>query len=121
MQKPQKTLADYLVIAISPVLIMILVGSLAFFLIQIFYRGEVVNGGRWVVLWCVRGVGVGWRIGIEEGKMHARIYGVALALVCWFYLAHTHGTVVLGAILLGITWWCAHRLTVDCTLISEEE
>ncbi len=35
-----KTLVDYLVIAISPVLIMTLVGSLVFFLLEVFYRGE---------------------------------------------------------------------------------
>ena len=40
--KPAKTLADYMVIGISPVLIMLLVGSLSFFLIQVFYRGEAV-------------------------------------------------------------------------------
>ena len=34
-----KTLADYLAIAISPVLIMTLVGSLVFFLLEVFYHG----------------------------------------------------------------------------------
>ena len=35
-----KTLVDYLVIAISPALIMTLVGSLVFFLLEVFYRGN---------------------------------------------------------------------------------
>jgi hypothetical protein len=121
MQKPPKTLADYLVIAISPILIMILVGSLAFFLVQVFYRGEMVHGIRWLMFWFVLAIVLVSRIGIEQGKGHALFYGVALAIVTWFYLGYMHGTVVLGAILLAITWWCAHRLTVDCTLIREDE
>ena len=36
----QQTLADYLVIAISPALIMLLVGSLVFFLLRVFYQGS---------------------------------------------------------------------------------
>lgn len=121
MQKPAKTLADYLVLAISPGLIMVLVGSLAFFLIQVFYRGEGIQGVRWLMFWFVLAIVLVSRISIEQGKGHGWFYGVALALVTWFYLAHNYGTVVLGAILLGITWWCAHRLTVDCTLIREDE
>ena len=34
-----KTLMDYMVIAITPVLIMLLVGSLTFFLLTVFYDG----------------------------------------------------------------------------------
>ena len=36
---PAKTLTDYLVIAISPALIMTLVGSLVYFLIAVSYQG----------------------------------------------------------------------------------
>ena len=39
MPPPQKTLTDYLVIAITPALIMTLIGSLTFFLITVFYDG----------------------------------------------------------------------------------
>lgn len=38
--KPMKTPADFLVIGISPVLVMLLVGSLCFFLIQVFFQGK---------------------------------------------------------------------------------
>ena len=39
-RKPAETLTDYLVAAISPALIMLLVGSLVFFLVHILYEGE---------------------------------------------------------------------------------
>jgi len=121
MPKPSKTVTDYVVVAFSPVLIMLLVGSLAFFLIQVFYRGPMVHGIRWLMFWFVLAIVLVSRIGIEQGKVHAWIYGGALAVVTWLYLAHTHGMGVLGAILLAIPWWCAHQLTVDCTLIREDE
>jgi hypothetical protein len=41
--KPHKTAADYMVIALSPALIMALVGSLCFFLIEVFYRGKMAG------------------------------------------------------------------------------
>ena len=121
MEKPQKTLADYVAVAISPALIMLLVGSLAFFLIQVFYRGEMVHGVRWTMFWFVVAIVLVSRIGIQRGKRPARWYGAALAVAAWIYLDYTHQTPVLGAILLAITWWCAHRLTVDCTLIREDD
>jgi hypothetical protein len=121
MQKPAKTFADYVVVAISPVLIMVLVGSLAFFLIQVFYRGELVHGIRWLMFWFVLGIVLVSRIGIEQSKGHARFYGAALALATWLYLTWLQAAPVLGIVLLAITWWCAHKLTTDCTLINEDE
>ena len=121
IQKPAKTFADYLVIAISPVLIMLLVGSLAFFLIQVFYRGEMVHGIRWVMFWFVFAIVLVSRIGIEQSKGHAIGYGAALAVTMWIYFAFERAMPVLGVFLLAITWWCAHKLTVDCTLINDEQ
>jgi hypothetical protein len=121
MDKPQKTLADYLVVAISPMLIMLLVGSLTYFLIQVFYRGDAVHGIRWLMFWFVLAIVLVSRIGIEQGKGHARFFGAALAGATWLYLAHMLKTPLLGAVLLAITWWCAHLLTMDCTLIKEDE
>jgi hypothetical protein len=118
--KPTKTLADYMVIAISPVLIMLLVGSLSFFLIQVFYRGEAVGSVRWVVFWFVMAVVLVSRIGIEEGAGHAAVYGLVLAAATWLYLMWIHPAYFLGVVLLGTVWWCAHKLTWDCTLIDDD-
>jgi hypothetical protein len=119
--KPRKTAADMMVIGISPVLIMFLVGSLSFFLIQIFYQGEAAGSVRWVMFWFVLAVVLVSRIGIEQGTTHAAIYGLALAIATWLYLTRVHPAALLGAILLSIIWWSAHKLTWDCTLIDEDE
>ena len=119
--KPNKTLADHLVAGFGPLLIMLLVGSLCFFLIEVFFHGETVGSVRWVMFWFVLAVVLVSRIGIEEGKDRAAIYGLGLAAATWLYLVRIHPAFVLGMILLGIVWWCAHKLTWDCTLIDEDE
>jgi hypothetical protein len=39
-EKPRPTTADYVAIGLSPLLIMSLVGSLIYFLVEILYRGD---------------------------------------------------------------------------------
>jgi hypothetical protein len=119
--KPTRTLADYLVIGISPVLIMLLVGSLCFFLIEVFFCGPTLGSVRWVMFWFVMAVVLVSRIGIEQDAGHAAVYGLALAVATWLYLIQIHPAFILGMILLGVVWWCAHKLTWDCTLIDEDE
>ncbi len=118
--KPTKTLADYLVIVVSPVLIMVLVHSLCFFLVEVFYRGEAAGGVRWVLFWFVLAVVLIARIGIEQGDTHAMIYGIFLALATWIYLATVQPNAIFGAILLGVVWFTAHKITCNCTLIDDE-
>src|SRR5450759_781180 len=119
--KPIKTLADYLVISISPVLIMLLVGRLSFFLIEVFFRGPAIGSLPWVMFWFVMAIVLVSRIGIEQGTGPAVVYGLALAVATWLYLIRIHPAFILGMILLGVVWWCAHKLTWDCTLIDEDE
>jgi hypothetical protein len=118
--KPTKTLADYLVIAVSPALIMVMVHSVCFFLVEVFYRGEAAGGVRWVLFWFVLAVVLIARIGIEQGDGQAMVYGLALACVTWLYLSTIQPNVVFGALLLGIVWFTAHKITCNCTLIDEE-
>ena len=121
MDTPRKTPADYLLEAICPALIILLVGSLAFFLIQVFYRGDLIQGVRWTMFWFVLAIVLVSRVGIQQGRRHALFYGIALAVATWIYLVYTHKVPVIGAVLLAVTWWCAHLLTVDCTVLREED
>jgi len=119
--QPRKTATDWLVMSLSPALIMLLVGSLCFFLIEVFYRGGAEASVYWVMGWFVLAVVLVTRIGIEQGASHAAAYGILLALATWFYLLRVHPAFLLGALLLAIVWWCAHKLTWDCTLLDENE
>lgn len=124
-----KTLADYLVIAVSPVLIMLLVGSLVFFLLEVFYRGHWTGRLEYIMgLFVMATVLIG-RISIEEGMERAVGFAIPLALVSLVAinrfvqfqgaLAGLSGFINSG--LLGLVWWSSHRLTWDCTVIDERE
>ena len=119
--KPQKTVVDYMVMALSPALIMALVGALCFFLIEIFYRGQDAAGVRFVMFWFILAIVLVSRIAIEESPERAALFGMALALAVWLYLVRTHPAYLLGIFLLGVIWFCAHKLVWDCTLIDEDE
>jgi hypothetical protein len=119
-RKPQKTVADYMVVALSPALIMALVGSLCFFLIEVFYRGPMGGSARWVVFWFVVAIVLVSRIAIEKSSEHAALYGLALAAAVWIYLIRMSPSYLFSMVLLAIVWFCAHKLVWDCTLIDDD-
>jgi hypothetical protein len=109
-----------MVIAISPVLIMVLVHSVCFFLVEVFYRGEGAGGVRWVLFWFILAVVLITRIGIEQGEAQAIGYGLALTFAVGVDLLVAQSNFVFAAVLLGIVWFTAHKLTSNCTLIDDE-
>jgi hypothetical protein len=121
MAKPNKTAADYMVIGLSPVLIMLLVGSLCFFLVEVFYRGQSAGGLTWVLGWYVLAIVLISRIAIEQTNQQAAMYGFLLAMATWFYMMRSQPGWLFGVILLAIVWFCAHKLVFDCTLIDEDQ
>ncbi len=128
--KTRKTLADYVAIAVSPVLIMALIGSLVFFLVAILYKGEYAARLHWILFFFVFGAVLIARISMQgEIADRAGLYGLVLGSLVWLALivyvdwkdsgpAARFGWLIdLG--LVAVVWWCAHRLTWDCTLIDD--
>jgi hypothetical protein len=126
----RKTLADYMAIAISPVLIMALVGSLVFFLVAVLYRGEYTGRLNWILFFFVFGAVLIARISMTAGiAERAAVYGLILGGLVWLALLIYVDWKNSGALapfgwlidmgLVLIVWWCAHRLTWDCTLIDD--
>src|SRR5208337_4765305 len=125
-----KTLADYLVIAVSPALIMTLSGSLVYFLLEVFYQGNF--SGRlhyFLTLFIFAAVLIG-RVSIEQGIERAALFALPLAvltLVAIHRFVEFHGAIlapfsfIINCGLIALIWWCAHKLTWDCTLIDETE
>jgi hypothetical protein len=125
----RKTTIDYMVIAISPILVACMVGSLALFLSAVFHPSPFESRINLVIIfYSVATVGIA-RISIEEGKDKAVLYAIPLALVTFiafsifspadgplFYLAPF---VRIG--IIAITWWSAHKLTWDSTVIFDHE
>ena len=128
MPSPQKTLTDYLVIAITPALIMTLIGSLTFFLITVFYDGPFEGRLHFIcAMFIMATVSIG-RISMEEGTEYAVMYSIPLglvAIVAVTYLVEIQSETlreisgIINVGLLAIIWWSAHKLTWDCTWIHE--
>ncbi len=125
-----KTLADYLVIAVSPALIMALIGSLVFFLLEVFYQGNFDGRLHYILsLFIFAAVLIG-RISIEEGTERAALFALPLAVLTLLAINRFvafHGALlesfsfVINCGLIALIWWCAHKLTWDCTMIDETE
>jgi hypothetical protein len=124
-----QTLADYVVIAISPALIMTLIGSLIYFLLEVFYPGEYQGRMRWVLGCFVFGSVLVARVAMHpEAAPRAPIYSVVLTVAAWFVLGvfiEYPGELraiswIINAGLVLLVWWCAKRLTWDCTYINDE-
>ena len=125
-----KTLLDYLVIAISPALIIVLVDSLVLFLIEVFYRGNF-QGRLRIRLHAVRDRRRADRPNLDRGRTragravrrsaghrhpagHQQVRRVSRALLASFSFFINCG-------LIALVWWSADKLTWDCTLIDEQE
>lgn len=117
----KKTLADYVVIAISPVLIMTLVGSLAFFLLELTYHGPYDARLKWILFWFILASVLVARIAIEQGKEYASLFGVALIAVVGLATIRLVDQFLLAWVLLAVSWWCTWKLTWDCTLIDDRQ
>ncbi|MCB9938389.1 MAG: DUF4129 domain-containing protein [Planctomycetaceae bacterium] len=127
--KPRPTLADYVIIAISPALIMALVGSLVFFLIELFYQGQYQARLQYVfALFVFASVLIG-RISIEEGRERAMgfsvILSVAVLLVMGKFIEFPgifdRLSWVINTGLVVLILWCSNKLTWDCTVIDEQQ
>jgi hypothetical protein len=125
-----KTEADYLAIALAPALIMVLVGSLVFFLTEVFYQGLYSERLHFVLALFVFAAVLVSRIAIEQSRAYAAMYAAPLGLATYVALltfvefeggAASRLSWLINLMLLGIVWWAADRLVWDCTLIDEQQ
>jgi hypothetical protein len=119
--RPRGTLIDYLVAAIEPALIMIMVGSLMFFLLDLWYSGPFLERLRWILFWFVLGIVLITRVSMQIGTSLAMAYGVALGGAVALVASVLAGFQPSLLVILGIVWWATHKLTFDCTLLDEDQ
>ena len=125
-KKLHMTTADYLVIAVSPALIMTLVGSLVFFLIEVFYAGDYEARLDYAFGLFVFAAVLIARISIEEGREYASLFalplGAAMFMVLIRFVEHPSSlSWLINLVLMAIVWWCADKLTWDSTVIDDSE
>ncbi len=120
----QKSFNDVLMQIAGPALIMLLVGSLVFFMLHVLYQGDYPFRVNYVFGLFIFAAVLISRISIEEGFERAAIYGLVLAAVVFFvsnFFLTTSGALAPFAFLINgmfivFIWWCASRLTWDCTV-----
>ncbi len=127
--RPRQTLVDYLVIGISPALIMGMVGSLLFFLLTILYHGQY--GARLTFIFAMFTLAIVLiaRISMENGIEYASLFAIPLAILTFLAMvkfAEIQGPLapyssLINAGFLAVVWWSAHKLTWDCTFIDDQQ
>jgi len=113
---------------VNPILIMLMVSSLVFFLVEVLYQGQYSGRLNWSLgFFCIGAVLIA-RITIEQGRALAGIYAVALGAACLLammaFVSYPAGWLkvlapVLNLGLMGLVWFAADRLTWDCTHMDD--
>lgn len=126
-RRPPATLADYVLVGINPALIMVLIDSLVFYLLTIFYSGGYDARVMFIFAMFIMGAVAVCRISMEENAGYAAAFGAPLGLVALFainrfgefrgMLAPLSLLINLG--IIGLIWYLAYQLTWDCTLFDE--
>lgn len=126
-RRPPATLADYVLVGINPALIMVLIDSLVFYLLAIFYGGGYDARVMFIFAMFIMGAVAVCRISMEEGAGYAANFGFPLGLVALFAInrfgqftgALAPFSALINAGIIGLIWFLAHKLTWDCTLFDE--
>ena len=132
MSAKDQTPVDYLVHVLSPALVMCLVGSLVFFLIEVLYIGEFYGRLQWVLFFYVFGVVLVSRIALQQAiGSRAGLYGLVLGGLTWLgltmFVQIPQGSVwasfgwLVNLLLILLIWWSSFKLTADCTLRDEAQ
>jgi hypothetical protein len=129
----KSTVADHVVTALSPALVMGLVGSLTFFLVEVFYGGAYGPELRWELFFFVFGAVLCARISLMGDIIAGRapIYAGVLGVLVWIgtmrFISYPPGSPaeplcgLINAGLVGLIYWSAYKVTRDCTDIGGEE
>ena len=100
---------------------MIMVGSLMFFVLDLWYEGPFLDRLRWILFWFVLGIVLITRVSMQIGTSLAMGYGVTLGGAVALVASVLTGFQPLLLVILGVVWWATHKLTFDCTLLDEDQ
>lgn len=126
-EKP--TFVDWVVTALSPILVMLMVGSLSFFLVEVLYSGQYTTRLISTLFFFVIAAVLIARISIEQGSTKAWLYGSFLAVATFLafqaFVEYPTASAkllspVINLFLMGVVWWSANKLTWDCTHLDED-
>src|SRR5262245_44120828 len=119
-QREPPTAADVIVTALSPVLSMGLVGSLVFFLAEVFYAGRYESRLLYTLFFFVVGAVLTGRIAVAVDRARAWAYGGVLAIVTFLalrvWVEYPEGSAfgalknLINVVLFGCVLWATMEL-----------
>src|SRR5947199_1314995 len=85
-----QTLGDYMAIAISPILIMAMVGSLVYFLLEVLYVGKYEFRLQWILFFFVFGIVLVARMSMRDDLSAPwGVYGLVVGFVVWLAICRS--------------------------------
>lgn len=123
------SLIDVAAVVVSPALVMLMVGSLTFFLITVLYQGAYPDRLLYTFFFFVFGAVLIARISIRFGRARAGLYSAGLGGACFLammaFVNYPNGLMkALGPVinlgLMALVWWSANKLTWDCTHFDDD-
>lgn len=119
MGRPIQSSADYAAIAVAPLLIFLMLSSLAGFLMVVLYDGPFILRVCWVILMYTMGSVAVALITIEENRGYASMYAGALGLATLVVMTQFVGSPLFSAFLVFVIGFLADRIVHDCTIIDD--
>ncbi|MCH1495412.1 MAG: hypothetical protein L7U72_09290, partial [Rubripirellula sp.] len=116
---PRKTFADYAAIAIAPLLIFVMISSLANFLTIMFYHGAFPARVSWIIMMFTLGAVAIARVAIEQDRAYSIGYAVVLGLVAFIAMQRFLDSPAFVLVILAIIGYLSDAIVRDCTLIDE--
>ncbi len=114
-----KTAADYAAIAVAPLLIFLMISSLANFLMLVLYHGSHPGRVAWILLMFTMGaVGIA-RIAIEKDRSYSLGYAAVLGIAAFITITKFLDSPIFCIFILALVGYLADRIVRDCTLIDD--
>ncbi|MEM0926757.1 MAG: hypothetical protein AAGJ83_12025, partial [Planctomycetota bacterium] len=110
---------DYAAVAVTPVLIFLMISSLASFFVLLFYDGSFTDRLFYLIVMFTMGSVALARLVIEENRTYAAGYTIALGAAMLFVATQFVGNIVICTGLVVLIVYLADRIVHDCTLIDE--
>lgn len=116
-----ETITDLLIVAISPALVIFMVGSLVFFATHCFYDGAFhtrlrISAGLFVIAAVLVS-----RISIDEGREYASMFAIPLSIATVLSIMKYTDAGMIVIPLVAFIWWSTNKLTWDCTVLDDRK
>ncbi|MEM6980148.1 MAG: hypothetical protein AAF539_10830, partial [Planctomycetota bacterium] len=114
-----QSLADMAAIGLAPILIFVMLSSLASFVSTLVYKGQFPARVSWTLLMYTMGTVALARVTIENDRKYAMAYATGLGAAALVTMLRFFGDPIFSVLILAMIGILADRITHDCTIIDD--